>query len=79
MASLWTRQAASTGLDPYRTPPRGGGTGSARRATRARRCEVCVDRTKEKIKNAPEFDEAKHSREPGYLEQFARYYGMPPM
>ncbi|MFJ7266451.1 PRC-barrel domain-containing protein [Streptomyces sp. NPDC099050] len=41
--------------------------------------KVYVDRTKEQIKDAPEFDEAKHSGEPSYLEQFARYYGQPHM
>ncbi|MGW1771154.1 PRC-barrel domain-containing protein [Streptomyces sp. NPDC002104] len=41
--------------------------------------KVYVDRTKEQIENAPEFDEAKHAGEPGYLERFAHYYGMPHM
>ncbi|WP_331732556.1 PRC-barrel domain containing protein (plasmid) [Streptomyces avidinii] len=41
--------------------------------------KVYVDRTKEQIKDAPEFDEAKHSGDPTYLEQFARYYNMPHM
>ncbi|WP_405526165.1 PRC-barrel domain-containing protein [Streptomyces avidinii] len=40
---------------------------------------VYVDRTKDQIKDAPEFDEAKHAGEPTYLEQFARYYNMPHM
>lgn len=29
--------------------------------------------------NAAEFDETKDSAEPGYLEQFARYYRQPHM
>lgn len=41
--------------------------------------KVYVDRTKEQIKSAPEFDEAKYSSEPTYLEQFARYYNRPHM
>ncbi|MFF0558890.1 PRC-barrel domain-containing protein [Streptomyces sp. NPDC020472] len=41
--------------------------------------KVYVDRTKEQIKAAPDFDEAKQGGEPGYLEQFARYYGQPHM
>ncbi|GGY60387.1 PRC-barrel domain-containing protein [Streptomyces tanashiensis] len=40
---------------------------------------VHVDRTKDEIKNAPEYDDARHAGEPTYLEQFARYYGMPHM
>ncbi|MEU9859936.1 PRC-barrel domain containing protein [Streptomyces sp. NPDC047971] len=40
---------------------------------------VHVARTKEQIKDAPEFDEMKHAENPGYLEQFARYYGQPHM
>ncbi|MCY0927916.1 PRC-barrel domain-containing protein [Streptomyces sp. H27-H1] len=40
---------------------------------------VYVDRTKEQIKDAPEFDEAQHTSEPTYLEQFGRYYNMPHM
>ncbi|WP_328623490.1 PRC-barrel domain-containing protein [Streptomyces sp. NBC_00354] len=40
---------------------------------------VYVDRTKDLIKEAPEFDEAKHAGEPTYLEQFARYYRQPHM
>ncbi|MFE7515168.1 PRC-barrel domain-containing protein [Streptomyces sp. NPDC057540] len=39
--------------------------------------KVHVDRTKDEIKNAPEYDDARHAGEPTYLEQFARYYGMP--
>ncbi|MEU9700423.1 PRC-barrel domain-containing protein [Streptomyces sp. NPDC047981] len=41
--------------------------------------KVYVDRTKEQIKDAPEFDEHKRAGEPSYLEQFARYYGQPHM
>ncbi|WP_318211583.1 MULTISPECIES: PRC-barrel domain-containing protein [unclassified Streptomyces] len=41
--------------------------------------KVYVDRTKDQIKDAPEFDESKQSGEPTYLEQFARYYGQPHM
>ncbi|MEU4272874.1 PRC-barrel domain-containing protein [Streptomyces sp. NPDC026092] len=40
---------------------------------------VYVDRTKDQIKDAPEFDAAKYTGEPTYLEQFARYYGQPHM
>ncbi|KOG07439.1 MULTISPECIES: PRC-barrel domain-containing protein [Streptomyces] len=41
--------------------------------------KVYVDRTKDRIKDAPAFDEAKYAAEPTYLEQFARYYGQPHM
>ncbi|MFE1547478.1 PRC-barrel domain-containing protein [Streptomyces sp. NPDC058718] len=41
--------------------------------------KVYVDRTKDQIKDAPEFDEAAYGGEPTYLEQFARYYGQPHM
>ncbi|MEV6952526.1 PRC-barrel domain-containing protein [Streptomyces sp. NPDC051183] len=41
--------------------------------------KVYVGRTKDQIKGAPEFDEAKYGGEPTYLEQFARYYGQPHM
>ncbi|WP_327418580.1 PRC-barrel domain containing protein [Streptomyces sp. NBC_01233] len=41
--------------------------------------KVYVDRTKQQIKDAPDFDETKRSGEPGYLEQFARYYRQPHM
>lgn len=41
--------------------------------------KVYVNRTKDQIKAAPEFDEAKYSAEPTYLEQFARYYNRPHM
>ncbi|WP_328296507.1 PRC-barrel domain-containing protein [Streptomyces sp. NBC_00435] len=41
--------------------------------------KVYVDRTKEQIKNAPEYDAARYAGEPSYLEQFARYYGVPHM
>ncbi|MCZ0978546.1 PRC-barrel domain-containing protein [Streptomyces diastatochromogenes] len=40
---------------------------------------VHVDRTKEQIKDAPEFERGKQPRDPTYLEQFAQYYGMPHM
>ncbi|WP_055600623.1 PRC-barrel domain-containing protein [Streptomyces aureus] len=40
---------------------------------------VYVDRTKDQIKHAPEFERTKQPRDPGYLEQFAKYYGMPHM
>ncbi|MFE7595618.1 PRC-barrel domain-containing protein [Streptomyces sp. NPDC057494] len=40
---------------------------------------VYVNRTKDEIKNAPEYDDARHAGEPTYLEQFARYYGVPHM
>ncbi|MFE5487489.1 PRC-barrel domain-containing protein [Streptomyces sp. NPDC056527] len=40
---------------------------------------VHVDRTKEQIKDAPEFDAAKYADEPTYLERFARYYNQPHM
>ncbi|MER5727263.1 PRC-barrel domain-containing protein [Streptomyces sp. NPDC002138] len=41
--------------------------------------KVYVNRTKEQIKNAPEYDEGKHLGEAGPREQFARYYGQPHM
>ncbi|WP_190157973.1 PRC-barrel domain-containing protein [Streptomyces litmocidini] len=41
--------------------------------------KVYVDRTKEQIEAAPEFDEAKQGGEPDYLEQFSRHYGQPHM
>ncbi|MFJ3876362.1 PRC-barrel domain-containing protein [Streptomyces sp. NPDC090077] len=42
--------------------------------------KVYVNRTKEQIKNAPEFDEGKYTTaEPTYLEQFGHYYGQPHM
>lgn len=40
---------------------------------------VYVDRTKDQIKDAPEFERTQQPRDSGYLEQFARYYGMPHM
>ncbi|MEU6312688.1 PRC-barrel domain containing protein [Streptomyces sp. NPDC047014] len=36
---------------------------------------VHVARTKEQIKNAPDFDEGRYAAEPGYREEFARHYG----
>ncbi|MEU3482757.1 PRC-barrel domain-containing protein [Streptomyces sp. NPDC033754] len=41
--------------------------------------KVHVDRTKDQIKGAPEFDAAKYGGEPTYLEQFAKYYRQPHM
>lgn len=41
--------------------------------------KVYVDRTKDQIKDALAFDEAKRGGDPTYLEQFARYYNMPHM
>ncbi|MFF0553909.1 PRC-barrel domain-containing protein [Streptomyces sp. NPDC004311] len=41
--------------------------------------KVYVNRTKDQIKDAPEYDAGKHSDEPTYLEQFARYYNQPHM
>ena len=35
---------------------------------------VFVDRTKDEIKNAPEFDEARFS-DPAYRDELGRYYG----
>ncbi|MFF3013549.1 PRC-barrel domain-containing protein [Streptomyces sp. NPDC057939] len=40
---------------------------------------VYVERTKEQIKNAPEYDHAKYEGDPNPFEQFARYYGQPHM
>ncbi len=40
---------------------------------------VRVGRTKEEIRDAPEYDPAEHAGEPSYLERFARYYGQPRM
>ncbi|MFJ4834520.1 PRC-barrel domain-containing protein [Streptomyces sp. NPDC088747] len=36
---------------------------------------IYVDRTKEQIKNAPEFDKDKHTGDAGYHEQLGSYYG----
>ncbi|MFG2342019.1 PRC-barrel domain-containing protein [Streptomyces yangpuensis] len=41
--------------------------------------KVYVNRTKDQIKGAPEYDAGKHGGEPSYLEQFARYYNQPHM
>ncbi|MBT2382256.1 PRC-barrel domain-containing protein [Streptomyces sp. ISL-11] len=41
--------------------------------------KVYVSRTKDQVKDAPEFDEGKHAGEPSYLDQFARYYNQPHM
>jgi hypothetical protein len=35
---------------------------------------IYVDRTKEEIKNAPEFDKDKHTGDAGYQEQLVGYY-----
>ncbi len=40
--------------------------------------KVFVDRTKEQIKDAPEFDKEKHVGDPAYHEQLGNYYGRPP-
>lgn len=40
---------------------------------------VYVGRTKGQIKDAPEFEREKQPRDTSYLEQFAKYYGMPHM
>ncbi|MFJ6755421.1 MULTISPECIES: PRC-barrel domain-containing protein [unclassified Streptomyces] len=37
--------------------------------------KVFVDRTKEQIKNAPEFHRDKHLGDPGYREELGTYYG----
>ncbi|MFI5531812.1 PRC-barrel domain-containing protein [Kitasatospora sp. NPDC051853] len=36
---------------------------------------VHVDRTKEEIKDGPEFDPHKHDADDGYREKYAGYYG----
>lgn len=38
-----------------------------------------VSRTKDQIKDTPEFERQKQPRDPNSLEQFAKYYGMPHM
>lgn len=40
---------------------------------------VYVNRTKDQIKDAPEFQREQQPRDTTYLDQFARYYGMPHM
>ncbi|MDQ0938577.1 PRC-barrel domain-containing protein [Streptomyces sp. V1I1] len=40
---------------------------------------VYLNRTKDQIKDAPEFEQAKYSGDASYLEHFARYYGQPHM
>ncbi|MEU5214972.1 PRC-barrel domain-containing protein [Streptomyces sp. NPDC020807] len=40
---------------------------------------VHVDRTKAQIKDAPQFEREREPRDPTYLEQFAKYYGVPHM
>ncbi|MFJ7266676.1 PRC-barrel domain-containing protein [Streptomyces sp. NPDC099050] len=37
--------------------------------------KVYVNRTKDQVKDAPEYDEAKQAGESDYLERFGRYYG----
>ncbi|MFD5632129.1 MULTISPECIES: PRC-barrel domain containing protein [unclassified Streptomyces] len=41
--------------------------------------KVHVGRTKEEIKNSPEFDKDKHTGDDGYHEQVGGYYGTPPV
>ncbi|MFG2887971.1 PRC-barrel domain-containing protein [Streptomyces sp. NPDC048248] len=36
---------------------------------------IYVSRTKEQIKNAPDFDKSKHTGDPGYHEKVGGYYG----
>ncbi|GAB3683642.1 hypothetical protein GCM10027589_53150 [Actinocorallia lasiicapitis] len=40
--------------------------------------KVYVSRSKEQIKNAPEFDRDKHEGDSGYHEEVGGYYGGPP-
>ncbi|MFI9209999.1 PRC-barrel domain-containing protein [Streptomyces sp. NPDC053253] len=37
--------------------------------------KIFVDRTKEQIKNAPEFHRDKHLGDPGYHDELSTYYG----
>ncbi|MFH8572849.1 PRC-barrel domain-containing protein [Streptomyces sp. NPDC017993] len=37
--------------------------------------KIYVSRTKEQIKNAPEFEKGKHTGDPGYHEKIGGYYG----
>ncbi|MFD3310461.1 PRC-barrel domain-containing protein [Streptomyces sp. NPDC058656] len=37
--------------------------------------KIYVDRTKEQIKNAPEFDKDKHTGDAGYHDELGGYYG----
>ncbi|MGW1208661.1 PRC-barrel domain containing protein [Streptomyces sp. NPDC002499] len=37
--------------------------------------KVFVDRTKQQIKDAPEFDREKHLGDPGYHDELGAYYG----
>ncbi|MCY0930077.1 PRC-barrel domain-containing protein [Streptomyces sp. H27-H1] len=37
--------------------------------------KIYVDRTKEQIKNAPEFQRDKHLGDPGYHQELGTYYG----
>jgi hypothetical protein len=36
-----------------------------------------INRTKDEIKNAPEFDKEKHAADPGYHQRIGNYYGSP--
>ncbi|MFB7178532.1 PRC-barrel domain-containing protein [Streptomyces sp. NPDC056257] len=47
--------------------------GTIRRIDTAER-KVYVDRTKDQIKAAPDFDEIKYRGQAGYLDEFARHY-----
>ncbi|MCT4351789.1 PRC-barrel domain-containing protein [Streptomyces sp. Je 1-79] len=40
--------------------------------------KIFVDRTKEQIKDAPEFHREKHLDDPGYRDELGTYYGLPP-
>ncbi|MFE4831561.1 PRC-barrel domain-containing protein [Streptomyces sp. NPDC056672] len=37
--------------------------------------KIYIDRTKEQIKNAPEFDKDRHSGDAGYHDKISGYYG----
>jgi hypothetical protein len=41
--------------------------------------KVYVARTKEQIKNSPEFDKDKHEGDPGYHGEVGGYYGQSPL
>jgi hypothetical protein len=41
----------------------------------AGRRTIHVGRTKDEIKDSPEFDKDKHAADPGYHEQVGGYYG----
>jgi hypothetical protein len=38
---------------------------------------IFVNRTQDEIKNAPEYDEERHSRDPSYRDELGSYYGRP--